>query len=330
MFDMRRREFLSGLGANAALWPISSKAQILQKRTLIGLLTPGSKTTSGRFYDGFLRGMRERGYLERRDYDLEERYADGNIARLPALAEELVHLRPNVIVAGTSVAVHAVMKIASSIPIVGNAMTDPVGMGLAKSEAYPGGNVTGTVIGLSGLAGKQLETGLDFVSGAKKVGVLVNPENPASWIYRKELQSDGAKLAVDLEIVEVRFAAEIGAAFQTLVRERAHIVLVAPDPLFVAARRQIAAIALVARLPTVFRAREHVEVGGLISYGIDLTAMYHRSAYYVDRILKGDKPADLPIEALPKPELVINLATAKALGLTVPPLLLARADEVIE
>jgi putative ABC transport system substrate-binding protein len=330
MFDMKRREFITLLGGAAAAWPISSKAQIPQKRPLIGLLTPGSKTTSGRFYDGFLRGMRERGYLERRDYDLEERYADGNLARLPALAEELVRLRPDVIVAGTSVAVLAVMKIASSIPIVGNAMTDPVGMGLAKSEAHPGGNVTGTVMVLSGLAGKQLETGLDFVSGAKKVGVLINPENPANRIHRRELQSDAAKLGVDLEIVEVHFAAEIGAAFQTLVRERAHIVLVAPDAMFVAARRQIAAIALVARLPTVFHAREHVEVGGLVSYGSDLTAMYHRAAYYVDRILKGEKPADLPIEFLPKPELVINLATAKALGIEVPPSLLARADEVIE
>jgi putative tryptophan/tyrosine transport system substrate-binding protein len=261
---------------------------------------------------------------------LEERYADGNLARLPALAEELVHLRPDVIVAGTSVAVLAVMKLASSIPVVGNGMTDPVGMGLAKSEAHPGGNVTGTVIGLSGLAGKQLETALDFIPGAKKVGVLVNPENPANQIHRAELQSDAAKLGVDLEIVEVRFAAEIGAAFQALVRERAHIVLVAPDAMFVAARRQIAALALVVRLPSVFHAREYVEVGGLVSYGSDLTAMYHRAAYYVDRILKGEKPADLPIEFLPKLELVINLATAKALGLEVPPLLLARADEVIE
>jgi ABC-type uncharacterized transport system substrate-binding protein len=326
---VNRRTFITLLGG-AAAWPISSEAQIPQKRPLIGLLTPGSKTTSGRFYDGFLRGMRERGYLERRDYDLEERYADGNLVRLPALAEELVHLRPDVIVAGTSVAVLAVMKIASSIPVVGNGMTDPVGMGLAKSEAHPGGNVTGTVIGLSGLAGKQLETGLDFIPGAKKVGVLVNPENPANQIHRAELQSDAAKLGVDLEIVEVHFAAEIGAAFQTLVRERAHIVLVAPDAMFVAARRQIAALALVVRLPSVFHAREYVEVGGLVSYGSDLTAMYHRAAYYVDRILKGEKPADLPIEFLPKLELVINLATAKALGLEVPPLLLARADEVIE
>jgi putative tryptophan/tyrosine transport system substrate-binding protein len=326
---VNRRTFITLLGG-AAAWPISSEAQIPQKRPLIGLLTPGSKTTSGRFYDGFLRGMRERGYLERRDYDLEERYADGNLARLPALAEELVHLRPDVIVAGTSVAVLAVMKIASSMPVVGNGMTDPVGMGLAKSEAHPGGNVTGTVIGLSGLAGKQLETGLDFIPGAKKVGVLVNPENPANQIHRAELQSDAAKLGVDLEIVEVHFAAEIGAAFQTLVRERAHIVLVAPDAMFVAARRQIAALALVVRLPSVFHAREYVEVGGLVSYGSDLTAMYHRAAYYVDRILKGEKPADLPIEFLPKLELVINLATAKALGLEVPPLLLARADEVIE
>ena len=182
---MRRREFLSGLSANAALWPISSKAQTSQKRPLIGLLTPGSKTTSGRFYDSFLQGMRERGYLERRDYNFEERYAEGNFLRLPALAEELVRLRPDVIVAGTTPGVLAVSKITSSIPIVGTAMTDPVGMGLATSEAHPGGNVTGTVIGLSGLTGKQLETGLDFVTGAKKVGVLVNPENPTHRIYRE-------------------------------------------------------------------------------------------------------------------------------------------------
>jgi putative ABC transport system substrate-binding protein len=327
---MRRREFLSGLGANAALWPISSNAQTSQKHPLIGLLTPGSKTTSGRFYDGFLRGMRERGYLERRDYNLEERYAEGNLARLPALAEELVRLRPDVIVAGTTAGALAVKKITSSIPIVGNSMTDPVGMGLAKSEARPGGNVTGTVIGLSGLPGKQLETGLGFVAGAKKAGVLVNPGNPATLIYQRDLESGAAKLGVNLEIAEMRSAADIGSAFQTLLRERVLILLVAPDAMFVAARRQIAAFALVARLPSVFYLREHVEVGGLVSYGIDLTAMYHRAAYYVDRILKGEKPADLPIEFLSKPELVINLATAKAIGLTVPPSMLARADDVIE
>jgi ABC-type uncharacterized transport system substrate-binding protein len=327
---LARREFLSGLGANAALWPISSKAQTSQKRPLIGLLTPGSKTTSGRFYDGFLQGMRERGYLERRDYNFEERYAEGDLLRLPALAEELVRLRPDVIVAGTTAGALAVSKITSSIPIVGNGMTDPVGMGLATSEARPGGNVTGTVLGLSGLTGKQLETGLDLVTGAKKVGVLINPENPTHRIHRREVESDAAKLGAELKIVEVRSAADIGSALQTLARERVHIVLVVTDATFVAARRQIAAFALVVRLPTVFYLREHVEVGGLVSYGIDLTATFHRAAYYVDRILKGEKPADLPIEFLSKPELVINLATAKALGLTVPPSLLVRADEVLE
>jgi putative ABC transport system substrate-binding protein len=327
---MRRREFLSGLGSNAAVWPITSKAQTSQKHALIGLLTPGSKTTSGRFYDGFLQGMRERGYLESRDYNLEERYAEGTLARVPALAEELVRLRPDVIVAGTTAGALAVMKIASSIPIVGNSMTDPVGMGLAKSEARPGGNVTGSVIGLSGLPGKQLETGLGFVPYAKKAGVLVNPANPATRVYRRDLELDAAKLQMDLEIIEVRSTADLRRAFESLVHKRVLIVLVAPDAMFVSARRQIAAFALVAQLPTVFYLREHVEVGGLVSYGIDLTAMYHRAAYYVDRILKGHKPADLPIEFLSKPELVINLATAKALGLTVPPSMLARADEVIE
>jgi len=327
---MRRREFLSWLGGTATLWPLSGPAQTPSKRPLIGLLTPGSKTTSGRFYDGFLRGMRERGYLEGRDYRYEERYADGNLARLPALAEELVRLRPDVIVAGTSAAALAAKKITSSIPIVGSNMTDPVGMGLATSESRPGANVTGTVIRLTGLTGKQLETGLDLIPGVTKAGVLVNPDNPSNRIQRSELESSAARVGVRLIIVELRAAAEIGPAFQTLMRDRAHIVLVLSDAMLLAARRQVAAFALAARLPTVFYLREHVEAGGLVSYGIDISANYHRAAYYVDRILKGEKPADLPIEFLPKLQLVINLATAKALGLTVPPTLLARADEVIE
>jgi len=203
-------------------------------------------------------------------------------------------------------------------------------MGLAVSEARPGGNVTGTVIGLSGLSGKQLETGLDFVPGTKKVGFLVNPDNPSNPIHRRELESDAAKRGVEVFVVERRSAADIGSVFQTLERARPQILVVASDATFIALRRQIAFFALIARLPTVFYLREHVEVGGLVSYGINLNALFHRSAYYVDRILKGEKPADLPIEFSSKPELVINLATAKALGLTVPPTLLARADEVIE
>jgi putative ABC transport system substrate-binding protein len=327
---MRRREFLTIIPASAALWPVAGAAQTIPKRPIIGLLTPGSKITGRVFFDSVFQGMRELGYLERRDYGVEERFAEGDLGRLQSLAEELAGLGPDVIVAGTSVAALAVKRTTSSIPIVGANMTDPVGMGLAASESHPGTNVTGTLIRLEGLTGKQLEIGLDLVPRRTKAGVLVNPINPVNFVHTKELEVAAAKLGVSLAIIEVRSAAEIGPAFQILLREHADIVLVLPDAMFVAVRRQLAAFALVARLPTVFYVREHVEAGGLISYGINLNANYSRAAYYVDRILKGEKAADLPIEFLSKLELVINLATAKALGLTVPPTLLSRADEVLE
>ena len=209
-------------------------------------------------------------------------------------------------------------------------MTDPVRMGLAESEARPGGNVTGTLIRLEGLTGKQLEIGIDLVPGVTKAGVLVNPINPVNPVHLKELETAAAKLGITLAIGQVRSADDIGPAFQTLLRERTQIVLVLADAMFVALRRQIAAFALVARLPTVFYVREHVEAGGLVSYGIDLNANYHRAAYYVDKIWRGEKAAELPIEFLSKLELVLNLATAKALDLTVPPTLLSRADHIID
>jgi putative ABC transport system substrate-binding protein len=274
--------------------------------------------------------MRELGYLERRDYGVEERFAEGNIGRLQSLAEELIRLRPDVIVAGASIATLAVKKITSSISIVGVSMTDPVGLGLAASESRPGTNVTGTLIRLEGLTGKQLELALEFVPGETKVGTMVNPTNPYNFIHTRELDAAAAKLGVHLAKAEVRSGANVEAAFQHFVREDVKIAVVPTDATFIALRRPIATFALVTRIPTVFYHREHVEVGGLVSYGTSLSMNYRRAAYYVDRILKGDKPADLPIEFLAKLELVLNAATAKALGLKIPPTVLVRADEVIE
>jgi putative tryptophan/tyrosine transport system substrate-binding protein len=327
---MKRRQFITLLGGAATAWPYKALAQTSRKRALIGFLAPGSKAAGGRFNNGFPQGMRELGYLEGRDYVFEERYADSDLSRLPLLAEQLVQLKPDVIVAGTVLAALPLKQATASIPIVGINLTEPVAMGLVVTEAQPATNVTGTLQRVEGMSGKQLEIALDLVPGATKIGVLANINNPYNLVQRREAEAAAAKSGVGLVPVEVRAAEELGPAFQTFARERATIVLVLSDVMFVAMRRQIAAFALASRLPTVYNFREHVEDGGLISYGIDLHASYRRGAYYVDRILKGEKPANLPVEFPTKLELVINLATAKAIGIAVPPTLLARADEVIE
>jgi putative ABC transport system substrate-binding protein len=327
---MRRREFIALFGGAAAVWSIAAEAQMTSSKPLIGFLGPGSKTTSGRFYDGFFQGMQELGYQLDRDYRFEDRYADGNPGRLPSLAQELVVLKPDVIVTGASIGALAVKQMTGSIPIIAITMTDPVGMGLVASEAHPNTNVTGTLIRLSGMTGKQLEIGFDLMPGAKKVGVLINPKNSAGMVQEKELKSTASAQDVNFAIIQASNSDDVASAFQEFDREHVDFVLVTSDATYVAERRLIAALALVTRLPTVFNLREHVEAGGLVSYGTDLRENFRRAAYFVDRILKGDKPADLPVEFLPKVELVINLATAKALSLKVPQTVLSRADEVIE
>ena len=243
---------------------------------------------------------------------------------------KLVRLEPDVIVAAASPAALAAKQATASIPIVGVNLTDPIAMGLVASEARPGSNATGILTRVKGQAAKQLEIALDAMPGASKIGVLVNPDNPSNVLRRRETESAAAKMGVRLTPVEVRTANEIGAAFQAFVQEHVAIVIVLGDAVFLPVRRQIAAFALVSRLPTVFSFREYVEDGGLVSYGINLRENYRRAAFFVNRILKGEKPADLPVEFPTRIELVVNLATAKALGLAVPPTLLVRADEVIE
>jgi putative ABC transport system substrate-binding protein len=325
-----RRQFISALGGGIVAWPLAASAQ-QATMPVIGTLSPSSKVASKRFFDGFPLGMEQKGYLEGRNYVLESRYADGDLARLPLLAEELVRLKPDVIVAGTSSATLAAKQATASIPIVGVNLTDPVGTGLVNSEARPGTNVTGTLQYLPGLTGKQIELARDLLPDATKIGILGNVNNQTfNMAQRGEAETTAAKLGMNLMMLSVRTAEEIGPAFQTFVQERANVVSVLRDSLFVTMRRQIAAFALASRMPTVYAFREHVESGGLLSYGIDLRAAYVHAAFYVDKILKGEKPADLPIEFPTKLELVINLTTAKALGITVPPSLLTRADEVIE
>jgi putative tryptophan/tyrosine transport system substrate-binding protein len=327
---MKRREFISLLGGAAAAWPCNGLAQSPPKRPLIGFLGAGSKAASARYYSGFPLGMQDFGYVEGRDYGVENRYADGDASRLPLLAEELVRLKPDVIVAGTTNGALAAKQATASIPIVGVNLTDPVGFGLIVSEAHPGTNVTGILFRLEGLTAKQVEIALDLMPGANNMGILVDVDNPANMLQRREVEAAAGKLGMSITAADVRTVEEAGAAIQTLVRERASIVVVLASAMLLNARRQIASFALASRLPTVFNFREHVEDGGLISYGIDLRQNYRRGAYFVDRILKGERPGDLPIEFPTKVELVVNATTARAIGLTIPPTLLARADEVIE
>jgi putative ABC transport system substrate-binding protein len=316
--------------ASAVLRPFGASAEAFSKRPTVGFLGGGSKAANRQFYDSLPQGLRDLGYIEGRDYALADRYADGELARLPALAQELVRLVPDVIVAAPGSAVLAARQATASIPIVGVNMNDPVGMGLVANEARPGSNVTGVLVRVPGQAAKQLEIARDAVAGARRIGVLGNLEEASNVLQWQETEAAAAKTGVALSLVEVRAADEIGPAFGKFASERAGVVIVLGQVTLLTMRRQIAAFALAARLPTVYSFREHVEDGGLISYGINLRANYRRAAFYVDRILKGEKPADLPVEFPTKVELVVNLATAKALGLSIPTSLLARADEVIE
>jgi ABC-type uncharacterized transport system substrate-binding protein len=324
---VKRREFIALLGGTAAAWPFAARAQ---QRPVVGLLAVSSKTTGARYYGAFPQGLRELGYSEGRDYAFEERYADGDVARLPRLAEELVRLKPRVIVAGATPAVLAARRATGSVPIVGVNMNDPVALGLIASEARPGANVTGVLSRVPGQAAKQLEIARDAVPGASKVGILINADNPSNVLQWRETELAAKELGLGLAAVEIRAMNELGSAVERFVNERVDVVVVLGDAALLTVRRQVAAFALASRLPTVFSFREHVEDGGLVSYGVNVRENYRRAAYFADRILKGEKPADLPVEFPPKVELIVNLATAKALRLNIPPTLLARADEVIE
>jgi putative ABC transport system substrate-binding protein len=331
---IRRREFVFTLGGATTAWPLAARgqptAEAFTRRPAVGFLAAGSKAANRPFYDSLPQGMRELGYVEGRDYEFVYRYADGDLARLPALAQEVVRLAPKVIVAAPGSAVLAARKATASIPIVGINMFDPVGMGLLENEARPGSNVTGVLVRVPGQAGKQLEIARDAVTGARRIGVLGNLDEASNVLQWRETEAAAVKSGMTLSLIEARAPDEISAAFGKLASERPDVVIVLGQVTFVTMRRQIAAFALAARLPTVYSFREHVEDGGLISYGINLRANYRRAAFYVDRILKGENPANLPVEFPTKVELVVNVATAKALGLAIPTSLLARADEVIE
>ena len=322
---MRRREFMTLLGGAASSWPRAARAQ--QKTTaVVGFLGIASDI---HLQSAFEMRLRDLGWIEGQNLVIEYRWAAGDLARFPGLVDELVRLRPDLMVAGNNQAAIAMRQATAVIPIVAPTLFDPIGLGLVASLARPGGNVTG-ITNQDTLPGKNLELAAEGVRDAAKMAVLFNPEFQGHVIRKKAVEDAAAAVAIKLVPVEARLPDDLEAAFQSMARERVDCVIVLGEPMFFTERRRIAALAIEARLPTMFVAREHVEAGGLMSYGGNLRANFRRAADYVDKILKGTKPSDLPVEQPTKFELVINLKTAKAIGLAIPEAILLRADEVIE
>jgi putative ABC transport system substrate-binding protein len=297
----------------------------------VGLLGPRTHSDSARFVDGFLEGLRERGWVDGKSIALEYRFADGQYDRLPDLAAELVRLKVDVILVTSSSPAMAAWNVTKTIPIVMGTSSDPVELGLAESLARPGGNVTGLSFSFDlEVVGKELELLKEAVPKVRRVAVLLNPANPGNKLAMKNVKARAKSLGVQLQLLEARGPDDFEAAFAAMARERAGALLVAPDPIFGFHRARLQELVAKSRLPTMYGLREHIEVGGLMSYTVDLRESLRRAATYVDKILRGARPGDLPIEQPTKFELVINLKTAKALGLTIPPSLRARADHVIE
>jgi putative ABC transport system substrate-binding protein len=329
---MDRRRFLLSSLAVALATPCRAWAQPAGGSYRVGILSnvPISNPRGARLWGEFAQTLRDLGYVEGRNLTIENLSSDGRYDQLPALAAELVRRKVDVIVAPAAQNVIAARQASATIPIVMVGVGDPIGSGLAASLARPGGNVTGTSFLTSAMVGKQLEMLALIVPQARRLAILVNPTNPGMGLLLEQAKSATQALGVQLQAVEARSAGELDAAFATVTRERAGGVFVPWDGTFIVRLRQIVSLAARARVPVLYGERGYVEAGGLACYGPSAIESNRRAASYVDKILKGARPAELPIEQPTQFELVINLKTAKALGLTVPPSLLARADQVIE
>ena len=328
---MRRREFITLLGG-AAAWPLAARGQAARKRPLLGWLGGLSQhdQVAMRNRDAFVQGLREHGYENGKNVDIIYRWADGDISRVPELVTDLVALDPAVIVSAGNTWTIALSQATSIVPIVSALLVDPIAYGLAESHNRPGHNVTGLLQTIDSLPGKQAELLVELVPQASNIGVLVNPANRSHSGILRDIEAAVRGSSIKAIAVEVRTPLDFEGAFNLQSQGRIDGLLVLLDTLFFAHAPRIISLAAAARLPAIHSFRHHVEMGGLMSYGVSDTQSFRRVAYFVDRILKGAHPGDLPIELPSKLELVINLKTAKALGVEIPPTLLARADEVIE
>jgi putative ABC transport system substrate-binding protein len=318
---MRRREFITLLGGAAAAWPLAARAQQASKVWRVGVLAAGPLTPA--MLRMFRSGLRERGYVEGQKVSIDIRWPEET-------AIELARSDVDIIVAWASPAVIAARRATATIPIVILGVSDPVGLGFVASLARPGGNITGVSNVASDLSAKLVEVFVEMVPGMNRVGVIRNPGNPGAVVQMSGTQDALRAMGLQFQVVDAHAADEFETAFARLSREAVKGVVLLADPSVIEHARGIAELAKKTRLPTAFQRRENVEAGGLFSYGANLNDQFRQAAIYVDRILKGARPAELPVEQPTKFELVINLKTARALSLTVPPNLLAIADEVIE
>jgi putative tryptophan/tyrosine transport system substrate-binding protein len=332
MGHMQRREFIKLLGGTAATWPLAARAQQPAGRVYrVGYISLGYREQPLHFIKAFEEGLRSLGYRVGENVVIEYRFADGEMERLPALAADLVRLGVDIILTGFNPITVAALKATTTIPIVMTIGLDPVSTGLVASLARPGGNVTGFAVDTgSEILGKRFELLKETLPNLSRLGILFNPDVALTRSRLTSMGETARALGLTLVPVEARGSDALEQAFATMVRERAQAFVMQGDAVLFNYRGQIAEMALRNRLPAASLQREYAEAGFLLTYGADIRDLYRRSAAFVDKIFKGAKPADLPVEQPTKFELVVNLKTAKALGLQIPPTLLTRADEVIE
>jgi putative ABC transport system substrate-binding protein len=328
----KRRDVLVVLAASALAAPFALRAQQRSKIPVIGYMSPiVPQNNSDPRFEAFRKGMRELGYEEGRNYRLEVRWGEGKLERMPAIAADLVKLKVNVLVAATSPSVLAARQATKTIPIVMPVSSDPVGDGLVASLAHPGGNITGLSIMAPELGRKRLQLLKEVLAKqSRAVAVLWNPAYKGMHARFADAERTAPSIGMDVRSLEVSDARQMVAAFDSVSRQRPDGLFLLADPLTFSMRARIVEFAREEKLPAIYETRDFVEVGGLMSYGPNIDEQYRRAAIYVDRILKGAKPADMPIEQPAKLELIVNLRTARALGITIPASILATADQVID
>jgi putative ABC transport system substrate-binding protein len=326
----RRHLILAAAAWSVVAWTGLLRAQAPAKVRRIGLLSPYSPSDTALWHQAFRLGLRDLGWVEGKNISIEYRYAEGRGDRLPDLAADLVRLKVDLIVASVTSDALAAQKATRAIPIVMAVAGDPVASGLVESLAQPGGNITGLSQMNVELVGKRLELLREMIPKLSRVAVLWNPQNAASTLGWKEMQLPARQLGIQLNSLEVRSPDDFDKAFEDATRARAGALIIMPDAAIPTNLKRIAGLAAKSRLPSIFHFSEFADAGGLVTYGVDRADMYRRAATFVDKILKGAKPGDLPIDRATRFELVINLKTAKALGITIPQSILARANKVIE
>jgi len=328
--QLKRREFITLLSGAAAAWPLAARAQQPVRLPRIGILWPNPRAASGHFVDAFLQGLRELGYVDGHNVIIEYRSAEGRAERLPEVAAELVNLPVDVIQTATSPTIRAAQHATRTIPIVMGNSQDPVSEGFVASLARPGGNITGQTLFSPDLAAKRLQLLKDLVPGRTRIAVLWHSDDPALALALREMLAAAQSLRLELRPLGLRGPNDFEIALRTASQEGVGALIIVEDNLTFRYRAEIVRLVNSSRLPAIYGLRDYAEAGGLIAYGPNLTQMYRRSATFVDKILKGARPADLPVEQPARFDLLINLKTAKAVGLDIPATLLAIADEVIE